>query len=184
MNTSSTRKTAKGKRSTHRKKTPKTLKKGRGQQQPQPGTASRRESDLQLKGLQEAKVADPMRALAQQSVAQTRASYERSKNALQTMLESWQRSFGAVGQGALAFNRKMVDIADRNIAKNFDLATRVAKAKNVGELITIQQDYWRSTLGDLSAQAEDVRVQSTRLLATATGATGGRRANPRGRHKG
>lgn len=186
MTTISARKAAKNKRSTHRKRAPKTQpQKKRSRQQHQQDAGSRSETAPQTTGgFQDAQVPDPMRALAEQSVAQTRAAYEHSKGALRSVLESWQRSFDAVGQGAVEFNRKMIDVADRRIASNFDLARRFAKAKNVGEFITIQQDYWRSTFSDLNAQAEDVRAQSSRLLATATGrAAGGRRASPRGRHK-
>ena len=39
------------------------------------------------------------RALAEQNVAYTRELYEGSKNTLQAVLESWQKSFGAAGQG-------------------------------------------------------------------------------------
>ena len=65
---------------------------------------------------------EAMRALAEKNVAQTREIYERSKTALDAVLESWERSFDAVGQGAVALNRKVIDIAQRNINSSFDLA--------------------------------------------------------------
>jgi hypothetical protein len=49
-----------------------------------------------------AQVPDTLRVFAETDVAQTRALYERSKDTLQTVLESWQKSFGAAGQGAVA----------------------------------------------------------------------------------
>ena len=63
----------------------------------------------------DAQVPEAMRALAEKNIAQTREIYERSKDALDTVLESWERSFDAVGQGAVALNRKVIDIAQRNI---------------------------------------------------------------------
>ena len=63
-----------------------------------------------------------LRVLAERNVAQTRELYERSKNTLQAVLESWQKSFSAAGQVALSFNRKITDAAERNMETGFDLA--------------------------------------------------------------
>ena len=71
-----------------------------------------------------------MRAFAEKSVAQTREMYERSKEALESVRE---RSFDAAGQGAVALNRKVIDIAQRNINSSFDLAKGLAGAKNLAE---------------------------------------------------
>lgn len=38
---------------------------------------------------------EAMRALAEKNIAQTRELYEQSKNALDSVLESWERSFDA-----------------------------------------------------------------------------------------
>ena len=67
-----------------------------------------------------------MRSLAEKSIAQTRELYERSKDALEAVRESWERSFDAAGQGAVALNRKVIDIAQRNINSSFDLAMVLA----------------------------------------------------------
>ena len=67
-------------------------------------------------------VPEAMRALVENNITKTRELYERSKEALEAQLESWERSFDAVGQGAVALNRKVIDIAQRNINSSFDLA--------------------------------------------------------------
>ena len=68
-----------------------------------------------------------MSALAESGVIQTREVYERSKHALQAVLESWQMSFGAAGRGV---SRRMINVAGRNITATLDLATGLAGAKN------------------------------------------------------
>jgi len=55
-------------------------------------------------------------------VAQTRETYERSKDALEAALETVERSYDALGQSAAALNRKIIEIAQRNIDSGFDLA--------------------------------------------------------------
>ena len=98
-----------------------------------------------------------MRALAERNVAQTRALYQRSANAFEAVFESWEDCLDAAGQGAVAFNRKIMDIAERNISTGFDLAIRLARAKNPVEAIELQAAYWRKQLGELRMQAEEMR---------------------------
>lgn len=112
-------------------------------------------------------VPEAMRALFENNITQTRELYERSKDALEAVLESWERSFDAVGRGAVALNRKVIDIAQRNINSNFDLAKSLASAKNLAEAMELQGAYWRKQLEALAAQAEEVRTLSTQVTADA-----------------
>ena len=112
-------------------------------------------------------VPEAMRALVEKNITQTRELYERSKNALEAVLESWERSFDAAGQGAVALNRKVIDIAQRNINSSFDLAKSLAGAKNLAEAMELQAAYWRKQLGALTAQAEEVRTLSTKVTGAA-----------------
>jgi phasin len=122
-----------------------------------------RKTAAQFEAFRDNQVPHSMRALAESGVAQTRELYERSKNAVEAVLESWQKSFGAAGQGAIALNRKIFDIAERNINTGFDLATDLAGAKNFAEVMELQTSYWRKQLDQLRAQAEEVRTLSTKI---------------------
>jgi len=114
-----------------------------------------------------APVSGAMRALAEQNVDQTREVYEQSKNALEAALETMERSFDAVGHGAAALNRKVVDIAQRNITSSFDLAKSLAGASNLAEIVELQAAYWRKQFDTLGAQVEEVRSLSTQVTADA-----------------
>lgn len=103
----------------------------------------------QFEGFRNAQVAAPVRDLAESNIAQTREIYERSKDALQAVLASWQKSFGAANQGAAALNFKIMDIAERNISTGFDLAMSLAGAKNASEAMELQSVYWRKQLNRL-----------------------------------
>jgi hypothetical protein len=111
----------------------------------------------QFRGTQ---VPDTLRALAEWNVAQTREWYERSEKTLKSVLESWQNSLSAAGQGAVALNSKIIDIAGRNIKNGFDLATGLAGAKNFVEVTELQAAYWRKQFKALST--ERVRALSTK----------------------
>jgi phasin len=112
-------------------------------------------------------VPEGVRALAEKSVAQTRETYNRSSNAFDASLTTFERSFDAAGQGAAAFNRKIVDIARRNVDASFDLAKSLAGAKNLADMVELQASFWRKQFGILTAQAEEVRALSSKVTADA-----------------
>jgi hypothetical protein len=122
----------------------------------------------QFEAFRDGQVPATMRDLAEGSIAQTRELYERSKDNLQSVLASWQKSFGAANQGAVALNLKIMDIAERNISSGFDLAMSLAGAKNAAEVMELQSAYWRKQLSRLQTQAEEVRALSTRITANVT----------------
>ena len=125
-------------------------------------------------------IPEGVRALAEKTVAQSREAYDRSKDAFEASLTTFERSFDAAGQGAAAFNRKMIDIARRNVDASFDLATSLAGAKNFADVLELQAAFWRKQLGVLTAQAEEVRALSTRVTADAAEPIKARMAQPNG----
>ena len=80
---------------------------------------------------------------------QSREVYDRSKEALDASVATFERTFDAAGQGAVAFNRKIIDIAQRNVNSGFDLAKSLAGAENLSEIVELQADYWQKLLGAL-----------------------------------
>jgi len=108
---------------------------------------------------------EAMQALAEKSIAHTRELYERSKDAIEAVLDSWEKSFGAANQGAMALNRKAIDITQRNINSGFDLAESLAEAKTLAQATELQTAYWRRQIGALTAQVEEVRTLSTQITA-------------------
>ncbi|MGH9553240.1 MAG: phasin family protein [Terriglobales bacterium] len=110
-------------------------------------------------------IPEGVRALAEKTVAQTRQACDRSLDAFDASLTTFERSFDAAGQGAVAFNRKIVDIARRNVGAGFDLATSLAGAKNLADIVELQAAFWRKQFGVLTSQAEEVRALSIKVTA-------------------
>jgi hypothetical protein len=129
---------------------------------------ARRFTADQFQEFRDAQVPATLRDLAERNVSQTRALYQRSKDAVQAVLVSWNRSFGAANQGAVALNLKIMDIAEQNISTGFDLAVNLAGAKNVAEAVEMQSAYWRKQLGQLQTHAEEVRTLLSRLNINVT----------------
>jgi hypothetical protein len=110
----------------------------------------------------DAQMPESMRALAEKRVAQTRELYE---HFLEAVLESWERFVVAAGQGAVALNHKVIDIARRNVNTGFGLAERLAGAKKLAGVMELQAAYWRKQLGELATQSEEMRTLSTKVTA-------------------
>jgi hypothetical protein len=100
-------------------------------------------------------------------VTKTREAYERSKTVLETGLERLERSFDAIGHSSVTLNRKVIEIAHRNVSSGFDLAKSLAGAKNLAENLELQAAYWRKQFGVLMAQAEELRALSTKTTTDA-----------------
>jgi phasin len=112
-------------------------------------------------------VPEGVRDLAEKAVAQTREACDRSLDAFDASLTTFERSFEIAGQGAVAFNRKIVDIARRNVEASFNLAESLAGAKKLTDMVELQAAFWRKQFGVLTAQAEEVRALSTKVTAAA-----------------
>ena len=110
----------------------------------------------------DASVPESVRDMADQTLAKTREVYDCSKEALDASIATFERTFDAAGQGAAAFNRKIIDLAQRNVNSVFDLAKSLAGAKKLADIVQLQADYWREQFGALTAQAEKVRALSPR----------------------
>ena len=111
------------------------------------------------------KVPDSMRALAERNVIQTRELCGRSTKSLQAAFESWVDSWDAAGQGAVALNRKIINIAERNIDTVFDLATNLTRAKNLAEATKCRQLIGASSSMSSRMQAAEVRVLLEKVTA-------------------
>jgi phasin len=110
-------------------------------------------------------IPEAMRAFADTAVTQTREAYARAKATLDAGLEAAERSYDAAGRAAAALNRKIIDIAQRNVNSGFDLAKSLASAKNLAEIVELQGAYWRKQLEALMSQAEEVRELSVNASA-------------------
>jgi hypothetical protein len=114
-----------------------------------------------------AEVPASLRELVETTVSQTRSFYQQSAHAFEEAFESWESSLDAAGQGAVALNHKIVDIADRNIRNSFDLATRLLASKNLADALEVQTAYWRKQFDTLGVEAEEVRSLSNQITADA-----------------
>jgi hypothetical protein len=77
-----------------------------------------------------------------------------------------QRTFDVVGQGAAAFNRRIIDLAQRNVISSFDLAKKLTAAKTLPEVVELQVAYWQKQFG-LTPPAKQSEVPSLGIRVAA-----------------
>jgi phasin len=113
-------------------------------------------------------VPESVRKLAEKTVNQSREAYERGKDALEEAIDALERSFDAAGQGATAFNRKLIDLAQRNLNSGFDLAKSLAGAKTLGEVVELQSAFIRHQFDVFANQANEIRALTSKIAADTT----------------
>ena len=113
-------------------------------------------------------VPEAVRAIAEQTVTQSREAYETAKDTMEETVEVLEKSIDQAGQGAAALNRKIIDNAQTNLNTGFDLAKDLASAKNIAEIMELQASYARKQFESLTAQAEEIRNLSTQIATDTT----------------
>src|SRR5688572_6490830 len=112
-------------------------------------------------------VPDAVRAMTEKVVDQSREAYDRSKDTFEASVTTLERTFDAAGQGAVALNRKIIQIAQQNVNSGLDLAKSLAGAKNLPEMVALQSSYWQRLMSTFALQAEEVRALSMKMVAAA-----------------
>ena len=114
-------------------------------------------AQLALLGLDPA-IPEGVRDLAEKTVAHTREASNHSMDAFDASVAAFERSFVAAGEGAATFNRKVIDIARRDVNSSFDLATSLAGAKGLYDMVKLRAAHWREQVDALTVQAEEIRA--------------------------
>ena len=80
-------------------------------------------------------------------------------------LDTFERSFKAAGQAAIAVNQKLLDFARANMPSGFDFAMSLAIASSPMQMMQLQVSYWDERMKVLASQAEELRALSADLMA-------------------
>jgi len=86
---------------------------------------------------------------------------------LENAVDTFERSLKAAGQGTMEVNRKLIDFTRANVSSGFDFAKSLATAESPVQVMQLQMSYWDERLKVLANQAEELRVLSAELVATA-----------------
>ena len=117
-------------------------------------------------GLEESKMAnDPMwnfdvptemRQFAEQSVEQARKAVDGFMTAAQKAVTTAEAQAVNAQSGVKDVGQKAMNFAEQNIANSFEFAQKLVRAKDMQEVLALQQEYLQAQMKAMSEQAKDL----------------------------
>jgi phasin len=101
-------------------------------------------------------VPEHVRAMAEQSVAQARESYQKLKDAAETSNVALEAVYTSATKGAGDFTAKVLDIARANTESAFDFTQRLLGVKSIHEAFEVVNDHARKQFETLTAQSKEL----------------------------
>ena len=117
-------------------------------------------------------VPESMREMAQTSVAQARRALEEFMAAAQRTASEMEERAEAVQAGARDISRKAVGYAEENVRTAFDFAERLVRAKNMQEIVSLQQEFLRTQAERFRSQLQELGETTKQSTSAAAGSTG------------
>jgi phasin len=110
-------------------------------------------------------VPEPFRELAEKNVAQARAAYGQFMDAMAQAVEMWSRALPSneVTAGFKVAQERAIRFAKQNAEACFALASELANAKNIQDMLAIQSRYAQTQMQAYALQAQELG----RLMAEA-----------------
>ena len=103
-----------------------------------------------------------LREAGEQSVAQAKKAYEQYSTTTERVLRTMEESARQAWSGARDVNVRIMAFADENAKAGFEYADRFVKAKDAGEVLSLQQAYLKAQSERLNEQMRELRELSTR----------------------
>jgi len=93
---------------------------------------------------------------------------ESAQVAVESAVDTIEKTLKAALPMARKVNHKLVDIAQANMNSGLELARDLAGAKSPIEAMRLGMNYWHEHMGILEAQAQELRTLSAEFVATAS----------------
>ena len=108
-----------------------------------------------------------MRQFAEQSVEQARKAVDGFMTAAQKTAAAMESHAATAQSGAKDVGQKAMAFAEQNIANSFEFAQKLVRAKDVQEVMALQQEFLKSQMQAMQAQAKDLGPTATKVAMDA-----------------
>ena len=108
-----------------------------------------------------------MRQLAEQSLEQARNAVDGFITQAQKTVTTAEAQANAAQSNAKDMGQKAMGFAEQNIANSFEFAQKLLRAKDIQEVMALQQEYLQSQMKAMSAQAKDLGSSATKAAMDA-----------------
>jgi phasin len=103
-----------------------------------------------------------MRQFAEQSVEQARKAVDGFMTAAQKAVATAEAQTATAQSSAKDVGAKDMSFAEQNIAKSFEFAQKLVRARDMQEVMALQQEYLQSQMKAMSEQAKDLGAAASK----------------------
>jgi hypothetical protein len=97
-----------------------------------------------------------VRDLAEKNIEQARAGYGQFMDFLTETMNAWSKSAGAELAGFKAVQERGIAFAKDNAERSFALASEIARAKDIQEVLTLQTRFVQTQMQTFAVQAQQL----------------------------
>jgi len=103
-----------------------------------------------------------MRQFAEQSVEQARKAVDGFMTAAQKAVSTAETQAVTAQSGAKDVGAKVMGFAEQNIANSFEFAQKLVRAKDIQEVMALQQEFLKAQMQAMQAQTKDLGMAATK----------------------
>jgi phasin len=108
-----------------------------------------------------------LRQFAEQSLEQARKAVDGFMDAAQKAVTTAESQATVAQSGAKDIGQKAMTFAEQNVANSFDFAQKLVRAKDMQEIMALQQEFLQSQMRAMSEQAKDLGSAASRTATDA-----------------
>jgi phasin len=106
-----------------------------------------------------------MRQFAEQSVEQAKKAMDGFLSAAHKTAAALETQANTAQSGVKDVREKVMSFAEQNVANSFDFAQKLVRAKDVQELLLLQQEFRKSQMQAMQAQAKDLGTAAAKATS-------------------
>lgn len=106
-----------------------------------------------------------MRQFAEQSVEQAKKAMDGFLSAAHKTAAALEGQANTAQSGAKDVREKVMSFAEQNVANSFDFAQKLVRARDVQEMLLLQQEFLKAQVQAMQAQAKDLGTAAAKATA-------------------
>ena len=103
-----------------------------------------------------------MRQFAEQSVEQARKAVDGFLTAAHKTAVTMENQASTAQSGAKDMRDKVMTLAEQNINNSFEFAQKLVRAKDIQEVMALQQEFLKQQMQAMQSQAKDIGAAATK----------------------
>ena len=111
-----------------------------------------------------AELPDSIRGIMKSSIEQARKAFDSFVSTSENMLHGLDTSSNPVADSLKTLNEKVASFTKQNAEANFNLAIRLADARQLSDIVELQNAYMREQMESFSHQLEELREFTVKAL--------------------